>query len=278
MTTNANKHGLRAAAKERSNRHAQRTPLPPRAGAVQDALDVIAYAKSAELAEAHASAKPGKANGAAVVAVEVRDSKSLGKAQTFSALAATAGWEATTEVRGDATEVTATRGAETIVQAWLSGVWQYDASVYAYGDRSTKPRNASGARKLLDRTEADASAEMAKVLSNNSFRKREPIDLATAKPRLPFDPELATNEEVLAVLAGQAVVWYNRISRGKESALMGRERNRITVLEDGARVVNTCCPVTGFRSFLVTAILQVGRGRKIETVDTATVTLEEVTV
>jgi hypothetical protein len=38
----ASKHGLRKAAEERSARHAQRTALPPRAGQVQDAKDVIA--------------------------------------------------------------------------------------------------------------------------------------------------------------------------------------------------------------------------------------------
>lgn len=37
----ANKHGLRKAAEERTARHAQRTALPPRAGQVQDAKDVI---------------------------------------------------------------------------------------------------------------------------------------------------------------------------------------------------------------------------------------------
>ena len=263
MTTKANKYGLRAAAAERSNRHAQRTPLPPKAGKVQDAREVLA------------SIDPGKTNGVATMAGEPSDTKSLGKAQAFAAEAATCGWEAATEGRGDATEVTATRGPETIVQAWLNGVWQYDASIYAFGDRNTKPRNASGAKRLLSRSADDASAEMTKVLANNSFRKREPVDLANAKPRLPFDPDLATDEEILTALAGQAVVWYNRISRGKESALMGRTKNRITILDDGSRCVNTCCPVTGFRSFLVTAILQVGRGRPTKDAEHASVELEE---
>lgn len=37
MTTTASKHGLRAAATERRTKHAQRTPLPPRAGEVEEA-------------------------------------------------------------------------------------------------------------------------------------------------------------------------------------------------------------------------------------------------
>lgn len=45
MTNTASKHGLRAAAQERSKKHAQRTPLPPRPGAIEDAREVIAAAK-----------------------------------------------------------------------------------------------------------------------------------------------------------------------------------------------------------------------------------------
>jgi hypothetical protein len=41
MTTTVRKGAGRPAATEKSNRHAQRTPLPPKAGAVQDAKDVI---------------------------------------------------------------------------------------------------------------------------------------------------------------------------------------------------------------------------------------------
>lgn len=40
MTNTASKHGLRAAAEERRNKHAQRTPLPARPGEVQEARDL----------------------------------------------------------------------------------------------------------------------------------------------------------------------------------------------------------------------------------------------
>lgn len=248
MTTNANKHGLRKAAQERSNRHAQRTPLPPKAGKVADAKEVLEMIRPTESHEDAPSAATHT------------------KAQAFATKAGEAKWEARTEVVGTTVEVTVTRGSETIVQAWNGGVWQYESSIYAYGDRTTKPRNASGAAKLLLRSAEDAKAETAKVASNQHFRKSEPKDiietLETAQTRLPFDPNLATDEEVLTVLRGQSVVWYNRISRRTESAIVGRGRHmRMTVTDDGQRVVNMCCPVTGFRSFLVTAILKVGRGR-----------------
>jgi hypothetical protein len=245
MTTKANKHGLRAAAQERTNRHAQRTPLPPKAGAAEAAREAIAETASS--------------NG------DGPDARSLGKAQSFLAKAAELGWTGDAEERDTAVEVTVTRGAETVVQAWDGGVWAYDASVYAYGDRNTKPRNASGALKLLARSEADAKAEASKVQSNRHFRKSEPKDivetLEKAQKSLPFDPMLATDEEICAALAGQAVVWYNRIGRSNESAIVSRSGVRITYLDGGERVANICCPVTGYRSFLVTAILKVGRGK-----------------
>lgn len=249
MTTNVPKGANRAAAAQRTNRHAQRTPLPPRPGKVADAVEVIAAGKAAS------------SNG------ERPDDRSVGKAKAFAEKAAGLGWEPLKAVTAGAAEITVTRGSETIVQAWLGGVWQYDASVYAYGDRTTKPRNASGATKLLERSPEDAGAEMAKVASNKQFRKSEPKDLGakmeSARKHLPFDPELATDEEVLATLSGQSLVWYNRISRNTEAAMVGRDPKslRLTVNESGERVVLFCCPVTGFRACLVTAILKVGRGR-----------------
>lgn len=247
MTKIVNKGANRAAHTAKVNRHAQRTPLPPKPGVVESARQPVEAASS---------------NG------EGPDDRSAAKAQDFGAKALSLGWGVDYAPNGEVAELTATRGVETIVQAWSGGVWQYDASVYAYGDRNTKPRNASGASKLLARSEKDAAAEMAKVTSNRSFRRAEPKDLAqtleAAQKALPFDPELATDEEVTGVLNGQALVWYNRMSGGNESALVSRKGVRITRLPDGARVANFCCPVTGFRSCLVTSILRVGRGKAVK--------------
>ena len=91
---------------------------------------------------------------------------------------------------------------------------------------------------------------------------------------LPFDPALATDEEICGVLAGQAVVWYNRLSRGQESAIVGRKGARITQLPDGQRVVHFCCPATGYRSLLATSILKVGRGQRSTTKGQETETVE----
>ena len=244
MTTNASKFGLRKAAQERSNRHAQRTPLPPRPEKIADAKVVIA-------ALAHGDGT---------------DTKSLGKAQAFAEKAVAAKWSVDIAPADGSVELTATRGAETMVQAWSNGVWQYPSSFYAFGDRNTKPRNASGAAKLLLRSPEEAAAEAGKVASNKHFRKSEPKDIGVkleeAKRHLPFDPDLDADELILGTLTGQALQWYNRLSRGTETAMVSRKGARMSVTPDGQRVVTFCCPSTGYRSCLVTAILKVGRGRR----------------
>lgn len=262
MTTIVPKGAGRPAAQKRTNRHAQRTPLPPKPGVVEEARRPIQTGNfiSGEGVRQELAALAASSN------EEEPTAGTWAKAAAFAATAVALEWEAATEARAGSVEVTVTRGNETIVQSWHGGVWSYDASVYAFGDRSTKPRNASGAKKLLSRSAGDAEAETSKVAANRHFRKAEPKDLAVtlekAQKRLPFDPELDTDEVVLSALSGKALVWYNRISRGQDSAIVGRSKSlRMTLNEKGERVVNWCCPATGFRSCLVTAIIKVGRGR-----------------
>lgn len=252
MTTNANKHGLRAAAAERSRKHAQKTPLPPRKGTIEAAREVIA------------SIAPEKP-------VAATDDRSLGKAHKFAAAAVAAKWVVLTASRGGAIEVTATRGPETIVQAWLGGVWQYEASVYAFADRTTKPRNAAGALRYLTRTVEAADAETQKVNANNAFRKREPKALAPII--LPLDPELLTNEEAAKFFRGRTVKWYNRIARSPETAMVSRQSVVRVTRWEGETTVSFCCPIRGFRAFHLSAVLAIGRGRLLST-ETGEIELE----
>jgi hypothetical protein len=250
-TTTANKHGLRKAAEERRNRHSQKTPLPPRAGVIEGAREAIEEAQ------------------AVLVDAAQSDERSHSKAQAFAEKALAAKWDVSLDTSEHGVELTATRGAETIVIAWSNGVFQYPASFYGHGDRTTKPRNASGASKLLDRSPDEAAAEAGKVASNKHFRKSEPKDITVkledAKRFLPFDAELDADELILGTLTGQAIRWYNRLSRNTESAIVGRKGGRMSLTPSGERVVTFCCPATGYRSCLVTAILKVGRGRRATT-------------
>lgn len=257
MTTNASKFGLRKAAEERSNRHAQRTPLPPRRGVVAAARETSLEIRSLKDAADHG-------DGA--------DIKSWNKAEAFKKLAVAAKWQVSTEPRGDVVELTATRDSETIVQAWRNGVWQYDASVYAFADRTTKPRNASGAATLLNRSPEKAAAEAVKVAANNSFRKRTPTDLAPIA--LPLDPDLLTDEEAAKFFKGQTVRWYNRMSRSPETAMVSKRSTVRVTRFDGEVTVSFCCPVSGFRAFHLSAVLAVGRGRVLSA-ETGEIELEE---
>lgn len=248
MTTNASKHGLRAAAAERSRKHAQRTPLPPRAGVVEMARQPLAGPSMA----------------------------SWTKAKAFQVKAEAAGWSVTLTADESRVALLATRenGVEAIHQAWVNGLWQYEASTYSFTDRTTRPRNASGAAKLLDRAHEDAAAEMTKVAGNKHFRKREPADL---KPMaLPFDAVAAGDEEIAAWLRGQTVVWYNRLSRGTETAMVSRSSQVWLAEYHGERTVTVCCPATGFRSFHLSAILKMGRGSAKVAGETVKIELEEV--
>lgn len=269
MTTKASKHGLRKAAQERSNRHAQRTPLPPRPGQVEAAREPVADLLGLDTLSVVQQATEAASSNESPV-----DGKSLGKAQAFAAKAEAAGWTVAMGMVAGGHEVTATRGPETIVQAWRNGVWEWPTSFYAHGDRNTKPRNASGAAKLLLRSEEDAAKEAGKVAANKHFRKSEPKDielkLEEAQRNLPWDPETAPDELILAALTGQAVVWYNRLSRGQESAIVGRRGVRMSLSSDGERIVTFCCPATGYRSCRVSAILRVGRGRSSVTAGSPT--------
>lgn len=272
MTTKASKHGLRAAAAERSHKHAQRTPLPPKPGVVEGAREVIdsLTALQKEVVDSVLAQRT------ATVDAPAPGTKSLGKAEAFAEKARAAKWEVSTEVdpEHDAVELTATRNGETIVQAWSGGVWQYPSSFYGYGDRNTRPRNASGAVKLLERSPEDAQAEAGKVAANKHFRKAEPKDIGAkleeAQRRLSFDPDLAADEIILAAVNGQALVWYNSLSRGQESALVSRKGARISVTADGKRVLTFCCPATGYRSCYVSSLLRVGKGRSSVTAGSAT--------
>lgn len=271
----------RATAAARTNRHAQRTPLPPRPGDVAAAKDVIAESGAILAAVTEEAARHNPMNPGGVVVAdlldkaassngEAPDARSQGKAQEFAAVAATAGWKAAPAARGTGVEVVATRGAETIVQEWRGGVWQYEASFYAFGDRTTKPRNASGAKKLLGRTGEDAAAEASKVSANKSFRKAEPRDLAKtladARLSLPFSLD-DSDDAVLKAVQGHSIEWYNRLSRKAEDGIVGTGQQLRIVETDSGRVLMFCCPRNGFRSCLLSAVLSVGGYVVKESVD-----------
>lgn len=239
MTTNASKFGLRKAAQERTNRHAQRTPLPPRPEAVADAKEVVAEA-------------------ATIIAGSERSAK---KAQALQAVAEETGWTVTLSSHADSPErvdLVAQRENEALHQAWLNGVWQYESSTYTIADRTTRPRNAAGATKLLTRSAEVAQAELTKV-STNTFFRRKPSEDAPRKHRpLPFGIA-APDEDVIAALEGKKVKWINRLSQQAEEAFVTPRGKFTRLVQIGDERVFQFCEHRGqgFRAFRLSDIVRV---------------------
>ena len=258
-TTTVKKGAGRAAHTEKTNRHAQRTPLPPKTNGEQ-APKVLRDLLTLQVEVAPKTA-----------AILNGESRSIPKAKAFCEKVEANGWTADRswgEGGSDHIVVTARRGAEVIFIEWIAGVFQATA-MYAQGDRNIKMRNASQALQYGARTPEQATAETAKVSANRFFRKREqPTEAVEAqKQALPFDPATALEDEVLAQLAGRRVTWMNRVSQSPESAVFPveyrKEFTHITEYE-GERIVNFVDHGgTGFRSFRLSGLLSVSRGKSV---------------
>jgi hypothetical protein len=266
VTTTANKHGLRKAADERRSKHAQRSPLPQkqepipgtpefRESQIEAGMERKRVRRLAETEALRAAIAPKTA---AII------SKSISKADVFAAEIRKHGWSVTIE--GDAA-VTATRGNETIWIQWVNGVFQNTAT-YTIADRTVKLRNASAAKSYAERSPETGAEELARVGTNRFFRKREtpPEEVNAQRQPLPFDPATALDDDVFSALAGRKVTWHNRFREVAESAVFPVDYRPpfVHMSEyDGERIVNFCCPATGFRSFRLSALLSVSRGKSV---------------
>lgn len=237
MTKTANKQGLKKAAQERSKKHAQTTPLPPKAGKAREVQEIIAEAVAA-----------------------TAGTKSAEKSQAFIAEVAKHGWASEIRVEeGDRIEVTSKRGDEILFIEWMNGVYQNSAT-YTIADRTVKIRNASAAKAYAARDPKAGAEELVRVTSNKAFRKKAVPSEDLQRSRLPFDPATATEPEILEAILGRTVVWHNRISVRSETAVVGKDPRRAHFTEfEGERIFNFCCPNTGFRSFRLSGLLRVGR-------------------
>lgn len=298
MTTKASKFGLRKAAQERTSRHAQRTPLPPRAGQVEAASEPVEgqeygkmtqpelrraakklgiqstmdapkgkllsaiLAKEKQLAAARADEKPAKKKAEPEPKTKaIKDSKSWPKAEAVMKAVEPHGWTCEHEVHdGDNIEVTAVRGDEVLWISWTAGVLTSSPMpTYTIADRTVKLRNASALKQYASRKPEAGVKELEKVRSNTFFRKK-PTE--PKKHKLPFDPATATDTEVIDALLGKAVAWHNSLSQNSEAAQIGRNPRKVSIAEhQGDRIVKFCCPETGFRAFRLSALTKVG-GRR----------------
>lgn len=288
----------RATAAANTAKHAQRTPLPPKRGVVEDAREAIEAtrkpygemtvaelreaakrigieappARRADLLDAILEAEKASAGRAAKTASKGSSSngaqteagtKSEAKAAAFAVEAANLGWSLETpKTDGDRTEITVRRGEETIDLAWEGGVFQHPC-LYSFKGHTIQMRNASAAQKRMSMDPEVSAEERERV----AVRKTNAMERKAGVPRqrkLPFDPETATNEEVLSAVQGKMIFWTNghrEVEENDRVPLMKEVRNKANkpkIHEGPHGRILTFAAVGGmFRSVLVSKIVAV---------------------
>jgi hypothetical protein len=187
--------------------------------------------------------------------------KSEAKVAAFAADAASLGWDLDAPVTdGELTSVTVRRGEETIDLAWEGGVFLHPC-LYSLKGHTIQMRNAAAAKQRMGMDPEKAEEETDRVLT----RKTNAAARRTESPRqqLPFDPELATDEEVLATLQGRMIYWTNGTSGADESDRVplvkevGNRANRPKIHEGPHGRILTFPGRSGCRSVLVSKIVMV---------------------
>jgi len=235
-TTTASKYGLRAAATEKRNKHAQRTPLPPRSGEIEGAREALRVAQEI-----------------------TGEPRSAGKAAAFVAYVEGHGWEATAKpFEGGVVEVTAKRGNETIWISWTNGAMTVNPMpTYGVDEWTIKLRNASAARQQAALPPEEGAKRKEKVATNKAFKPRA---LKPKTVKLPFDIVEATDAEIADALAGTTVEWDNRLSERSETAYLPEDPRRIEIVftdDPAARLVKVCCRQNGYRAFRLSNLTSV---------------------
>lgn len=266
----ANKHGLRAAAKERSAKHAQRTPLPPRPGQVEDAREVlgelaawdgIINPKPKDKKKDKKAKRAKAAAEAASVAVEASaGSRAPGvKAAAFIAEATRLGWDTDVKTTGDRVPVDtvcATRGDEAITIEWQADVFTPGCLYVRPDGTPSKLRNASHAKQVM----GSPPPTPEQLAARRAVRDRIGGVARVPVRSLPFDPGLVTDEELAERLSGCKIVWVNRISGLEESDhIPPSTRVRVDEGASGRQVHFNS--LLGARTVRVSGIIHIAGGR-----------------
>lgn len=331
MTTNVAKGAGRPAAAARSAKHAQRTPLPPRAGSpgaeaiaerkaeidgskpmadhtvaelrkiatdllvsgarsmkkgdllnailkAQQAAGRVRAEKSVEAAAAQIfevaeksdriveilenyfeTADPAKDYAEPSTPPDAQ-TKSHEKAFAFLEAAAKLGWAECAQSAPEAEEfgVVVGRGDERITISWRNGVFVGEACYHSHPARAPrKVINASAAKKIMAVPAAQADEEARKVTAHKLTRPSRKSQAETTTERraaLPFDPETATDEEVLVAVANKRLSWANEISGAVHDAYVIGAPS-IQPGRSGRSVRFTSA--TGFNSVRVSSIISI---------------------
>jgi hypothetical protein len=188
--------------------------------------------------------------------------KSMAKAEAFLTAAAELGW---TEVVRSSPEqetygVIVGRGEERIAISWRSGVFMGEECYHSHPGRSPrKVINASAAKKLMAIPPVQAAEEAAKVSAHKASRPRRDRSAQTTTERrkaLPFDPETASDEDVLQAVSGgnRRVSWTNEVSGTIEDAYI---TGSVSIQPGKSGRSLRFTSMTGFRSVRVSSIIAI---------------------
>ena len=149
------------------------------------------------------------------------------KGQEAKARLEALGWKVNGKRDGENVLLTATRGDETLIMRWapMGGLLSQEYSLWS----ETPSRNNKPASKL------------------------------------PFDPDEVSDRELIRLLAGTKITWWNALGRSEETAYVSPDRVQVVHAYDGYgdeqpsdRILTFVAVGGGFRSLRVGALLKVG--------------------
>lgn len=261
MVTTPSKHGLRAAATARRDKHAQRTPLPPKPGQVEDTIEVLKFAAqqpdrttqygrmtAQELREqiiAMGGTPRRSSNKGELLTVLLRMQQAAGRTppETYAtepspavpgeleAKGAAKAERLQAVVQPHGWTVDIASGPPGRVQAVLTR--DIEAIHLAWNDGVFEYESATYAvgertTKIRNVSQAkqlaarDASTARNELSRVSSNKAWKRKDTGTpTKGRIPFDPDSIPDEELLQVLSGRVIKWHNRLSQNTEQGVVG---------------------------------------------------------
>lgn len=201
--------------------------------------------------------------------------ESSGKAEAFLQEAIALGWKAEIATEGGKTTVTASSNNKTLQISWRGGACLNETS-YSDNGHIRKLRNAAAARRQLEldsevvvKPKAELTASKKQPPAKRA-KRREPAKEASPKPfkstpkpprLLPFDPQTATDEEILRAVVGKRIVWKNRTSGGYDEARVMSNPNqkqlKIEINGRNERCITFASSGSGFRAVRLSAIVSV---------------------
>lgn len=184
----------------------------------------------AKVPKAKATPKP-KSEAAATYKALPGIARSQMKAKRLADELATykAPWSATYDTNDDTGTVTLSlhRGKAQAVElmqiSWFNGacIGGEGRITHEYRGRKIAVRNASAIKQRATMTPEEVAAEFSKVSIRKAAGppkgKREPKPSAELKALMPFNPETATDEDILSAVLNKPIVWDNATSGKRES-------------------------------------------------------------